>query len=280
MWTNDRMLLDDLVFQLEQEKNNSSGSERDCFRFYKGKWTVDQYAGFWSTRRDFAADRVFEVGIWDGGSTAFWVECFHPKKHVAIDILPRRDSEYFDRYIASRGLDSRVKTYWGVDQGDSGRLRAIVAREFEAPLDLVIDDASHMYPLTKATFETLFPLLRPGGLYIIEDWAWSLWKEFHAPDHPWIRQPQLTRLILEIAEAVGSTQTFAGRIRLPEAGPETCWRTLMNSVTIFPHFAAVERGDLDPGQLDDFQLESYISRRPPDTTRRALFHRLVTRLRR
>ena len=38
------------------------------------------------------------------------------------------------------------------------------------PLDLVIDDASHLYGPTMASFEVLFPRLRPGGLYVIEDW--------------------------------------------------------------------------------------------------------------
>jgi hypothetical protein len=50
-----------------------------------------------------------------------------------------------------------------------------VAHEFSAPLDLVIDDASHIYGPTKASFQALFPLLRPGGLYLIEDWAWAHW---------------------------------------------------------------------------------------------------------
>ena len=35
----------------------------------------------------------------------------------------------------------------------------------------MIDDASHLYVETKASFEELFPRLRPGGLFIIEDWA-------------------------------------------------------------------------------------------------------------
>ena len=37
----------------------------------------------------------------------------------------------------------------------------------------MIDDASHLYEPSLASFETLFPLLRPGGTYIIEDWKWE-----------------------------------------------------------------------------------------------------------
>jgi predicted methyltransferase len=35
-------------------------------------------------------------------------------------------------------------------------------------LDLVVDDTSHLGP-TRASFNTLFPRLRPGGVYVIED---------------------------------------------------------------------------------------------------------------
>ncbi len=37
------------------------------------------------------------------------------------------------------------------------------------PLDLIIDDGSHLYPDYTATAEVLFDQLRPGGVYVIED---------------------------------------------------------------------------------------------------------------
>src|SRR5215207_423787 len=55
------------------------------------------------------------------------------------------------------------------------RLGAIVADEFgDEELDLVIDDASHRLEPTRTSFETLFPRLRDGGLYLIEDWKWQI----------------------------------------------------------------------------------------------------------
>ena len=52
-------------------------------------------------------------------------------------------------------------------------LRQIVEGELADELDLVVDDASHTYEETRASFEFLFPLLSPGGVYVIEDWSWA-----------------------------------------------------------------------------------------------------------
>ena len=61
-----------------------------------------------------------------------------------------------------------------IDQGDVETVTSIVDAHFpRGDLDLVIDDASHHVDLTEASFNVLFPRLRPGGLYVIEDWAWA-----------------------------------------------------------------------------------------------------------
>ena len=186
-----------------------------------------------------------ELGTYDGGSTAFWYELFRPQKQVALDIQDQTDAPYFRRYVEARGLGGRIKTYWNTDQADKARLRTIVETEFDGSLDLVIDDASHLYGQTRASFEALFPLFAPGGLYIIEDWAWDHWSEFSSPGHPWAGEEPLTRLIVELIEATGtSTQ-------------------LISSVVVYQGFVVVERG---PQQLDKgtpFNLEDHIIRRPP-----------------
>jgi hypothetical protein len=114
------------------------------------------------------------------------------------------DHDGFDKFVATNGGASRIATYWGVDQGDAATLRSIVDKEFSGPLDLVIDDASHLYAPTKASFETLFPLLRPGGLYIIEDWAWAHWPAAQSPTH---RSPSAP---IGAERAVGACRALSG----------------------------------------------------------------------
>jgi predicted O-methyltransferase YrrM len=200
---------------------------------------VSKILGF---KRQFRAKNILEVGIWDGGSAAFWFEYFKPEKYVAIDKQKKRDSQYFQRYKNSRGLEDRLKTYWGTDQADPENLRQIVKTDFGGSVDLVFDDASHFYEKTKASLELLFPLLRPGGFYVIEDWAWSHWPECQSADHPYFRNSvALTDLVFALVEAIGSS------------------RNVIAAFSVFRKFAVIERGEIAREALGEFVLEEHIS---------------------
>jgi cephalosporin hydroxylase len=120
-----------------------------------------------------APTRIMELGIRLGGSTAMLSELARPEKLVSVEIAPQLPSGLV-RYLERSGRSDTVRPYPAVDQSDRARLAEIVADEFRGrPLDLVIDDASHYYDESTASFESLFPHLRAGGLYIIEDWNWE-----------------------------------------------------------------------------------------------------------
>jgi SAM-dependent methyltransferase len=243
-WQHDRMRLGDLVFRLQHYASNDWELGDECFIFYKIKELVDQYAAFFSRRPSFRPQNVLELGLWDGGSLAFWFEQFQPRKHVGIDIERKTDSAYFRRYVKDRGLQARIRTCWGVDQADTAALQQIVGTEFNGALDLVIDDASHVYGPTKISFECLFPMLRPGGLYIIEDWAWEHWQGCSSPAGGSSQRDGLTRLVRELIEATG---TPTG---------------LIDCVTVYQGFAVVERGGSSLEAPSHFSLEDHIFRQP------------------
>ena len=118
----------------------------------------------------FKGENFVELGIASGGSAALTALVAPPRKLVAVDLKANR-VEALDELIAERGLRERVLLHYGVDQADRERLASILDDEFgDEPLGLVIDDASHRLEETRASFETLFPRLRPGGLFVIEDW--------------------------------------------------------------------------------------------------------------
>ena len=115
--------------------------------------------------------RIVELGICEGGSTAFFCLLARPDRLVAVDIKSS-PTVGLEAFINEHGLQDRLHTHYGFDQADVSRLRQLVANEFAGEqIDLVVDDASHYLAPTRASFNVLFPLLRPGGVFVIEDWS-------------------------------------------------------------------------------------------------------------
>jgi predicted O-methyltransferase YrrM len=146
---------------------SSSSSQ---FLIAKGNDMVELYSQLVHDRRPRG---IVELGIFRGGSTAFLALLARPERLIAFEYEAERVAA-LDELIDRFDLADRVLLVYGIDQAERARINEIVARELEAvPLDLVIDDASHQLAQTRASFDTLFPLLRPGGDYVIEDWAWA-----------------------------------------------------------------------------------------------------------
>jgi hypothetical protein len=74
---------------------------------------------------------------------------------------------------------------------------------------MVVDDASHRYEQSRTSFGALFPLLAPGGYYIIEDWGWAHGAAYQSADAPLAHEPALTNLIFEILTLEASTSLIA-----------------------------------------------------------------------
>ncbi len=72
------------------------------------------------------------------------------------------------------GVDEkRIKTFRG-DQTDPSFLHQVASEIGE--IDIIIDDGSHISSHVIASFRILFPLLKSGGIYAIEDLQTSYWK--------------------------------------------------------------------------------------------------------
>lgn len=113
---------------------------------------------------------MVELGIRRGGSTALLHALAQPEKLVSIELA--EGAPALAGHIRAHGLADVVRPYFRTDQADRERLAEILADEFGGrPLDFVVDDASHIYAPSVVSFEVLFPHLRPGGVYVIEDWS-------------------------------------------------------------------------------------------------------------
>jgi hypothetical protein len=163
-------------------------------------------------------------------------ETARPDQLITVD---RRatPSDALVHFIATRGFSKTVTPFCGVDQGNATRLRQVLSATLDdEPLDLVIDDASHLVDLTRRTFNCLFPRLRPGGTYAIEDWAWAhtakagIWLTTeHTPLTVFIFE-----LILACAHAPGA----------------------LSNVNVFGNMALITRGDAEL-DAETFDVSSY-----------------------
>jgi hypothetical protein len=121
------------------------------------KYSLGYYPAYAElAKRIGPAGRVLEVGVAAGGSLRMWRELFP------------------DGLIAGADLDPGCTWPEGTEMilatQDSPYL-ALRARELSpGGWDLIVDDASHVGELSERTFALLWPLVRPGGWYVLEDW--------------------------------------------------------------------------------------------------------------
>lgn len=111
---------------------------------------------------------LLEIGVRTGGSLELWRDYFERGTIAGIDIALPKDFTATERIHLFEG-----------SQADPEFL-TLVANEI-APdgFDIIIDDASHIGELTKAAFWHLFENhLKPGGMYVIEDWGTGYWDDW------------------------------------------------------------------------------------------------------
>lgn len=113
---------------------------------------------------------VLEIGVALGQSVRMWADYFpHAIIHGA-DIEPS--------FRGCESYSSRIK-FHVVDQGNETQLKTL--GQF-APFDLIIDDGNHWWREQILSFQVLFPFVKKGGIYIVEDTCTSYWTEYK--NHP------------------------------------------------------------------------------------------------
>lgn len=125
------------------------------------------YDKFFSPLRNYSVN-LLELGA--GGyhhkdkgfnGTKMWADYFVSGYVTTIDIHEKTPP-----------VNDRIRFYQG-SQDDEVFLKKVI-EETGAP-DIIIDDCSHISPLTVRSFEILWPFLKPGGYYVVEDLEASYW---------------------------------------------------------------------------------------------------------
>lgn len=168
------------------------------FILVKTKPFLDYYRNLQSRQ----PKQILEIGMFEGGSLVLFDKLFQPDTLMGLDI--RRDPiQPLEAYRKDR---PHIETIYGLSQDDDA-VSTILAARFPEGIDLVVDDASHLYQQSRKTFDLCFPHVKPGGLYVLEDWSWSHKKPYQAQSHPWYDKPALTNLVIELLVNVpGSRQ--------------------------------------------------------------------------
>lgn len=163
--------LDDYVISSTKAAELSPKFQHDLGRaFFKNegpvvhKWLqyLDVYDNHFARYRNTTV-KILEIGVSMGGSLNLWREYFGPDATIyGIDI----DPNCADRVTPPNQV--RIGS-----QDDPTFLTSVI-REIGEP-DIILDDGSHIARHQKASFDILFPLLRVGGLYVIEDLHTAYW---------------------------------------------------------------------------------------------------------
>jgi len=124
------------------------------------KW--DSYLSYYDELLAGLRDReisMLEVGVQNGGSMETWSQYFEAGKiFIGCDIDPNCSRLIYD--------DPRVNIVIGDanSQDAYGQITKLCSA-----FDLIIDDGSHQSIDVLNSFINYFPLVKPGGIYIVED---------------------------------------------------------------------------------------------------------------
>lgn len=150
-------------------------STRNYFANYMGRtddkplYKMAHYAGVYDNKLGpWMGKKVnfLEIGVFKGGSLRMWRDFFAPdSKLTFMDIDPNCKS------LEIPGTNIRI--------GDQSNVPFLLETAQEGgPFDIIVDDGSHMCDHQIISFQTLWPHLKNGGLYIVEDVHSSYWPGF------------------------------------------------------------------------------------------------------
>ncbi len=111
--------------------------------------------------------KLLEIGFGDGGSAKMWEEYF-PNAEIHYLNVPASDYEKHGHRVSEQ-----THLHIG-DQRKPEDLQDLIDKT-GSNFDIIIDDGGHAYENQKIAFTFLFPHVKNGGCYVIEDLCESYW---------------------------------------------------------------------------------------------------------
>lgn len=156
----------DLAREVAMSADDTGPVDTPIGRIFEGADKVHKLRHYLPIYQDALTrtERMLEIGVDRGGSLQMWRKHLPEATIVGLDINP--DSARHDD--PQRGIHVRIG-----DQTDVRFLGAVV--DELGPFDTVLDDGGHTPKQMIGSFRYLFPRLRPGGVYIVEDVCANYW---------------------------------------------------------------------------------------------------------
>jgi len=138
-----------------QEIGRINGTDKhDGNHTFSGRTYLDIYDEYFSPYKN-TVTCLLEIGVLRGQSLKTWRDYFHNAQIWGIDIDPTANLDYGERINVITG-----------SQVDLSALNNIAPNQ---EFDIIIDDGSHLVDHIITTYEFLWPRVKSGGYYVMED---------------------------------------------------------------------------------------------------------------
>ncbi len=124
-------------------KHNTDKSDHGYTEFYEPYFTK------------YHNPKILEIGVYTGGSVKMMEEFFGSPTIIGVDIESKTqyDSQHIKTLVA--------------DQANPKELLKVL--DYEKEFDIIIDDGGHTMEQQLVSIATMFPYVKSGGIYILED---------------------------------------------------------------------------------------------------------------
>lgn len=125
---------------------------------FAGESYLDVYHNILKDRRDVPNQTIVEIGVFNGASIRTMRDYFHPTcNFIGVDINPNSKNVESARFNVIIGSQVSPDTIQELKESTPDGI------------DLLVDDGSHLVDHMLQTFDMVFPHIKSGGWYIIED---------------------------------------------------------------------------------------------------------------
>lgn len=125
---------------------------------------------------------ILEIGVFRGHSMSAWLEFFPNATVYGIDIFTRVAPEDIP------ALKHERAKWLKADSTNAAAVAAIRKQWGDVEFDIIIDDGLHTPEANALTFKNLWPFVKEGGAFYVEDvWPFDVMTSAEW-NHPWIKK--------------------------------------------------------------------------------------------